>query len=564
MRLWALALLATASIGVSRAARAAPAEKPVPAATVTTTSPPVGATSAPSATGTFGDEPPITLPGKEGDYLRAMHARIHWRWATLFVGGVAGAKPPSDPLNNPALSAEVLFTMRWDGSPAEITLSRSSGVKAFDAAAIAAVRGDVPYGVPPLSVFGDDGVGHFRWVFARDHRLCSEAEIRRREDPLEEALPRLFIQGRYKEALLRVSRYMEAGDANAMSVFARSWLARPLPNRVADVNAAAALARVGDRRQVDRLAPGLKSADTVVVAARGLAALKVDLCATLDATLKAREPASTELAMTALREVGTVPAGGACLRTLSELAADETAPKAMRGTALRTYALLDPAASHRQVVLALTDRVAELRAASALAAGKPGGGRGALYRLEPLLKDPSPEVRAAAAAAIVRACGDLSFEYLNPLFKSNDNRPFVAMAPALGEMSSPASADLLARLLKRDANDVDDAVTRALAVRKDEKGRALFKPLAAQAKRSPHSSNDLRLFLYANAPLEEVMPLAKDPYLGILVYKAMLRAKHHKEAADWLVERFDRLPPEVLGEALGAWLANPPTSVAAH
>jgi hypothetical protein len=548
-RLGALALLAGASFGVPPTARAEPADQAVPEA----------APTLPAS-----DEPPITLPGKEGDYLRAMHARIHWRWAQLFINGVAAGKPPTDPLNNPALSTEVLFTIRWDGSPAEVSVSRSSGIKAFDAAAIAAVRGDVPYGVPPLSVFGDDGVGHFRWVFARDHRLCSEAEIRRREDPLEEALPRLFIQGRYKEALLRVSRYMEAGDMNAMAVFARSWLARPFASRVADINAAAALARVGDRRQFERLRPGLSNAETVGVATRGLAALKVDLCTTLDAALKAREPNATELAMTALREVGSVPLGGPCLRTLSELAADETAPKPMRASALRTYALLDPAASRRQVILALTDASWELRAAAALAAGRPGGGRPALYRLEPLLKDPSPEVRAAAAAALVRACGDLSFEYLNPLFKSGDNRPFIAMAPALGEMSTPASADLLARLLKRDNNDVDDAVTRALAVRTDEKAKALFKPLAAEAKRSPHASNDLRLFLYANAPLAEVLPLAKDPYLGILVYKAMLRAKHHKEAADWLVERFDRLPPEVLGEALGAWLANPPTRVAAQ
>jgi hypothetical protein len=99
-------------------------------------------------------------------------------------------------------------------------------------------------------------------------------------------------------------------------------------------------------------------------------------------------------------------------------------------------------------------------------------------------------------------------------------------------------------------------------VRTDEKAKAMFKPLAAKAKRSRYASNDLRMFLFANAPLEEVLPLAKDPYLGILAYKAMLRADHHKEAADWLVERFGLLPPEVFGDALGAWLANPPTSVA--
>src|SRR5205814_9379151 len=119
--------------------------------------------------------------------------------------------------NNPALEAEVLFTIRWDGSPAEVTLSKSSGVPAFDRAAVAAVRGERPYPVPPLQVFGDDGVAHFLSRFARDQRLCSGGAVRRREDRLEDALPRLFVQGRTKEALLRVIRYMHDGDPTAMS-----------------------------------------------------------------------------------------------------------------------------------------------------------------------------------------------------------------------------------------------------------------------------------------------------------------------------------------------------------
>jgi hypothetical protein len=151
----------------------------------------------------------------------------------------------------------------------------------------------------------------------------------------------------------------------------------------------------------------------------------------------------------------------------------------------------------------------------------------------------------------------LSFDYLQPLFKSLDNRPLLAMVPALGELSSPASADLLAKILKRGP-EVQDAVLRALAARTDEKAVALFRPLATDAKRSSRTPNDLRLFLYATSPVDEVMALAKDPHLGILAYKAMLRAKRHKEAADWLVGRFDSLPPEVLSDALGAWLATPP------
>ena len=322
----------------------------------------------------FGDdEPKITTPGVEGDYLRTLHVRIHWRFAHDFIEQVAAARPAQDPLNDPTLTAEVLFTIRWDGSPAEVTLTKSSGQKAFDQAAVGAIRGNgSPYPPPPLSLYGDDGVAHFRWGFARDRRLCSDGEVRRREDPLDEALPRLFIQGRYKEALLRVTRYMEAGDVGAMSTFARSWLARPFADRVADANAAAALARLGDQRQVARLRPALAKADTVVVAARALAALKVDLCGLLDPVLRARDGAAAETAMTALREAGAAVPGAACLATLAALVDDETAPKPLRASALRTFASLDPAGARRRTILLLQDKSSELRAAAASAFAHPG------------------------------------------------------------------------------------------------------------------------------------------------------------------------------------------------
>jgi TonB family protein len=85
-------------------------------------------------------EPAITATGAEGDYLRAMHRAIHFRWAILFIEEVAAKRPPTDPLNKMSLETEILFTVRWDGSPAEVTVAQSSGVAAFDQAAIAAVK----------------------------------------------------------------------------------------------------------------------------------------------------------------------------------------------------------------------------------------------------------------------------------------------------------------------------------------------------------------------------------------------------------------------------------------
>src|SRR5450755_2509520 len=62
-------------------------------------------------------EPLIAAKGAEGDYLRLLHRDIHFRWAVQFLEGVAAKRPANDPINNSKLEAEVLFTVRWDGSP---------------------------------------------------------------------------------------------------------------------------------------------------------------------------------------------------------------------------------------------------------------------------------------------------------------------------------------------------------------------------------------------------------------------------------------------------------------
>src|SRR4029079_17812318 len=158
-----------------------------PAATPTAAAPP--STVIPAASP---GEPKITIPGPEGDYLRNLHTRIHFRFANRFIEDVAAKQPPTDPLNRPGLRAEILFGVRWDGSVSDAMVAAKSGVDAFDKAALEAVKVDaIRYSPPPAELFGDDGVAHFRWVFARDHHLCGEGSVRRIEAPLAEALPQL-------------------------------------------------------------------------------------------------------------------------------------------------------------------------------------------------------------------------------------------------------------------------------------------------------------------------------------------------------------------------------------
>jgi len=514
------------------------------------------AVAAPAA----GGEPPITTPGPEGDYLREIHRSIHFQWATKFIHGVLEQRPASDPLRR-ANDTEILFVIRWDGSPAEITVSESSGVPEFDKAAVDAVRGNRPYPVPPIEVYGDDGVAHFRWIFSRDARLCSGGEVRRVEAPLAEALPRLFYQGRLKEALLRVARYARNGDLTAMSTFARAWLQRPFPDPALDARAAAALAHAGDARQIERLKRALDRPDSADVAAAALVAVKVDLCPLVSARLQSGRPEGIQAATHILRAgQAELPAESPCVHTLETIVKNDFLAPAVRADALGTLAQVNPAAAHRPALNALGDKDAKLRAAGAAAFARPGGGRPTLYRLQPLVKDPAVEVRAAAAAGLIRACGDLANDYVAPLLKAREAEPLAAMVPELAKETSPASLDLLTKISRRPDRELKMPVLVALSQRKD--ARALYQPLAAAVKQDPYAAPAAKQVVYGAADFTELQPLMKDPAVGLLAYKALLRAGRHAEAMDWVVSNFDRLTPETLVDAFGAWLATPPAHAA--
>jgi hypothetical protein len=237
---------------------------------------------------------------------------------------------------------------------------------------------------------------------------------------------------------------------------------------------------------------------------------------------------------------------------------DGAQPAAVRAEMLDTLAAVNPNGVRRLALDAIGDTDARMRAAGARAFARKGGGRPTLYRLQPLIGDPSLEVRAAVAAGLVRACGDLANDYVQPLLKAREVQPLLAMAPELGKASSPASAELLSKLQKRPDPDLRMPILAALAARQDPAGRALYQPLADNVKKDPYAPAEARRIVYANADASELTPLTKDPLLGIFAFKALLRAKRHAEAMDWLVGSFDRLPPDTLVDALGAWLANPP------
>jgi hypothetical protein len=524
-------------------------------------------------------EPKITIPGAEGDYLRTLHQRIHFRYAIRFINEIAAKQPATDPVNKPGLRAEVLFGVRWDGSVSDVVVNAKSGVPAFDQAAVAAVQVDgVRFPPPPAELFGDDGVAHFRWVFARNHNLCGEGSVRRVEAPLAQALPLLFVQGRIKEALLRAARESHNGTPGAMNTFALAWLERTQADPATDARAGAALLRYGDKRMqakaFQRVKPALARPETAPIAAAALAAYANGGNPDLDAAgfctlvggpqaLRAGDAAAREQLVTLLRDSGVkLPAESPCAKALGENATDPATPGRLRALSLVTLAATTGSAPGKMVRESMEDKDAQVRAAAATAFAKPGGGRPALYRLQPLLQDSSPDVRAAAAGGLVRACGDLALPFVQPMFKERDDRALVAMAPELGRLKSPESADMLAKMLSRPGGELRVAVTRGLSERKDDPGKALRAKTFESIRHDSYASAELRGLAYADAPIDELLKQPRDPVLGPLGYKALLRAKRHTEAADWLVANFDRLTPDAAVDLLAAWLANPPGGAA--
>lgn len=549
-------------------------------------------------------EPAIQTPGPVGDYLRRAHDRIHARWAEDFLKAApattpaAGAKTGAVPMTGPVASdprpVVLAITIRWDGTVADVILRSSSGSPELDRAAGVAARKSAPYPLPTSDVLSDDGYAHFDWTFARDQRACSGAKLTRVEDPLDVALPRLVRGNRMGEALRRVG---EAGggvrtgaEAEALDRFARLYLSRSLPDPLLDTAASVALAGAGDKVQGDRLRAALMSRATVKLAAKGLQKLGVDVCEVVRAPLETGAAFERETAFEAVRALADDGVSiAACRPSLEAVAKDGRQPRATR---LEAFDLLlaHLAVEARPLVMALmSDKDAAVRGAATLASVKRGGGRPEMYRLTPFLHDKAVEVRGAASAGMVRAAGDLALDQLYMLAREADPRPSQLVAAELGRYATPATAEFLGRLLKRDSRDIQVAAAQALMARTDSDARALIEGIRA----NPQAPSELRQIASGapapRAPVAVVMiegesapaaPIAAPPGsaapapgASVAKFQDLLKAGKAHDAVGWVVAHLAALPPAEAVDVLGAWLvrdaiaaagATPPAAPAAE
>jgi TonB family protein len=127
---------------------------------------------------------PMVKPGNQtalnsarspfGSYLNQVHQRIHPIFADAFLGSL-GDLPSSHPMNRPDLSTNLEIVLdRDEGRVQRLGVTKTSGVTAFDVAALEAVHRAQPFGTPPREIVSPDGNVYFHWEFHRNRdEACS-------------------------------------------------------------------------------------------------------------------------------------------------------------------------------------------------------------------------------------------------------------------------------------------------------------------------------------------------------------------------------------------------------
>jgi len=370
------------------------------------------------------ETPLVAGSGPEGAYLRELHAHIHRRWADNFLRLAADKLPATNPLNDATKVAEVDVIIAADGQLISAKITRPSGFAGFDDAIVEVLHDGVPYPSPPPAVRSDDDKLHAHWLFARDQRRCSGLSLTQAYDPVEVALPKLLRTGRRAEALARVAMARGAGlHADPMfTLLAQDWNKAAIHEPWATVRLAKWLAAHGDEEGVRWLRNAVRRPDLAGDAGAALVAVKSPLCPLVKGWFDTDNWSDHKTAAIALA-TSTDPA---CAPGLIKLLGNAKAHPDARAAAATALGSIDDPAAKKALAEAAKDAPPAVRGAAMLAQIRPGAGRAKVIAMETLLRDPSPDLRAAAAAGVVRAGGDTNLDDLYVLFKDNDPRPALA------------------------------------------------------------------------------------------------------------------------------------------
>lgn len=112
-------------------------------------------------------------------YLNTIHNRIHPIFADDFLVSL-DSLPANHPLNDPKLMTRLEIVLDpEEGRVVRMGVLRTSGVTAFDIAALDSVQRASPFGKPPSVIVSKDGNVYFHWEFHRNPMYaCSTMNAR--------------------------------------------------------------------------------------------------------------------------------------------------------------------------------------------------------------------------------------------------------------------------------------------------------------------------------------------------------------------------------------------------
>lgn len=493
--------------------------------------------------------------GAEGEFLRALHAHVHRRWTDNFLRLAAEQLPQSNPVNNPALAAEADLVIGPDGQLLSVKVARSSGVAGFDDAVTDILRDAAPYPIPPSLVRSDDGNAHLHWAFARDDRRCSGIALGRVYDPVDVSVPRLLQHGERTEALRRLAMARQEGvHAEPMfSMLALDWIKAALRDpAAASVKQALTIAgrEHGNTDVINWLKSALRRPELAGEAGPALVTLGVPVCPMIKGWFETRNPTDQDAAARAL----ATSSDAACAAGLASLLANGKARPEARIAAAVALGAIDTDDA-RNALASVAKNEAEksaVRAAAILAQIRAGAGRVKVIAMERYIRDPDPELRATAAAGVVRAGGDANLADLYVLFKESDPRPGVAAIRELERLHTEESTKLIARLAKRPQIPVAKAALEVLIRRK---ATELYST-TMKSYLDPDADPALRALALVAADEPTLQAATADPKLGTAVFRARLARGERDQAADWLLAHRDALTPAQLGDCMADWVAT--------
>lgn len=111
-------------------------------------------------------------------YLNTIHNRIHPIFADSFLGSLDNL-PRNHPLNDPKLITKLEIVVSKEGRVVKMGIVKTSGITAFDIAALDSVHRAQPFGPAPGAIISPDGNVYLHWEFHRDEvYACSTMNAR--------------------------------------------------------------------------------------------------------------------------------------------------------------------------------------------------------------------------------------------------------------------------------------------------------------------------------------------------------------------------------------------------